>query len=152
MEFGRIHCILLSTRSGQILVERFHDTLTNEAKSEIRAAMYSASTSVVQNLPEDSEHVFGYGDACIVYSPVADIILFLMGSGEYDELMLSSIIRVIKDALKATLKKSPSEAAVCEKYAKVCVTLDEVVNEGVLDMVDPELIRKAVKLKAPGDS
>lgn len=140
MDWGRIHCVTVATRAGEVVFERFYDRLTNSEKGEVRAALQAASASVVQQAPEDADFVGGYRwaeapldrapqtcrthlnlsislnrssslarpsvhlllpqhqsygneaspfsrDACIVFSPLADVVIYLVGSGEYDELM-----------------------------------------------------------------
>eukprot|EP00192_Tetraselmis_astigmatica_P017003 CAMPEP_0117654546 /NCGR_PEP_ID=MMETSP0804-20121206/3802_1 /TAXON_ID=1074897 /ORGANISM="Tetraselmis astigmatica, Strain CCMP880" /LENGTH=133 /DNA_ID=CAMNT_0005460835 /DNA_START=365 /DNA_END=766 /DNA_ORIENTATION=- len=133
-------------------MERFYDCLTNAEKSEVRNALQSAGAGVVHNAPEDAEFVGAYRDACIVFSPIADVVLYLVGSGEYDELALSAVLQTIKEGLRATLKRPPSESVIHEKYPKVCLTIDEIIHEGILDLTDPEAVRRALKLKAGSEA
>jgi hypothetical protein len=38
MDFGRIHCIAVTTKAGEVVYERFYDRYTELDKAEIRAA------------------------------------------------------------------------------------------------------------------
>eukprot|EP00873_Tetraselmis_striata_P010805 jgi/Tetstr1/431069/TSEL_020786.t1 len=147
MDPGHVHCVLVATRAGEVVLERFFDPLSAVERSELRAALHEASAPVIASAPDEAEFVSCYRDASVVFSAMADCVLYLVGSGEYDELMLSNVTRVLREALKYVLKRPPSETAINEKYTKACLAIDEVLNEGMLDNTNPEAIKKALKLK-----
>ncbi len=46
MASGRIHCVLVATKLGEVVYERFYDRLSELDKAEIRAAFQLASSNV----------------------------------------------------------------------------------------------------------
>ena len=60
MDCGHVHCLLVAKRSGEVILERFYDRLSDADKGELRAALHNASAAVVQHAPEDAEFVDGY--------------------------------------------------------------------------------------------
>jgi hypothetical protein len=46
MSTGRIHCVLIATKAGEVVYERFYDRLSELDKAEIRAAFQLASSNV----------------------------------------------------------------------------------------------------------
>ncbi|PNH10652.1 hypothetical protein TSOC_002604, partial [Tetrabaena socialis] len=86
--------------------------------------------------------------ARFAFIPVTDTVFYLLGSGEYDELGLVDVLRVIIQVLRDVLGKAPSAGLLLDKYTKLCLVVDEVINEGLLEAVDKEAIKKGIKGKA----
>ncbi|KAG2430410.1 hypothetical protein HXX76_009935 [Chlamydomonas incerta] len=148
MDVGRLHCFVVATKGGDVLYERFFDRFTELEKAEIRAA-FSAASGNVRLQYDDQDFIAPYKTARFAFIPSADTVFYLMGSGEYDELGLVEILRVIISVLKDVLGKAPSAALLLDKYARLCLVVDEVINEGLLEAVDKEAIKKGIKGKAP---
>ncbi|KAG2483239.1 hypothetical protein HYH03_017896 [Edaphochlamys debaryana] len=72
-----------------------------------------------------------------------------MGSGEYDEVGLVEVLRVIIQVLRDVLGKAPSAGLLLDKYVKLALVVDEVINEGLLEAVDKDAIKKGLRGKAP---
>eukprot|EP00877_Chromochloris_zofingiensis_P011951 jgi/Chrzof1/7009/Cz02g07150.t1 len=146
MEFGRVHCFLVATKSGQVVYERYYDRYTELDKAEIRAAFQQATEQV--NLANDNHDFVGaFRGGCFVLIPATDLVFYALGSGEYDEMALASLLRVIMLAIADVVGKPPTESVFFEKYARICVVIDEVINEGMIEAVDKDAIRKGAKGK-----
>jgi hypothetical protein len=57
MDFGRVHCIVISNKSGAVVYERYYDRYTELDKAEIRAAFQQASDRA--NLAQDQADFVG---------------------------------------------------------------------------------------------
>lgn len=55
MATGRIQCLLISTKSGEVVYERFFDSFTESEKGGIRAAFHA--TADADNSQENYEYV-----------------------------------------------------------------------------------------------
>ncbi|WIA16874.1 hypothetical protein OEZ86_014067 [Tetradesmus obliquus] len=146
MEFGRIHCVVVATKAGEVVYERYYDRYTELDKAEIRAAFQQATDNI--NLANDNQDFVGsFRDGCFVLIPTMDLVFYALGSGEYDEMALSGVLRVVMISIADVVGKPPTESVFFEKYARIASVIDEVVNEGMLEAVDKELIRKGAKGK-----
>lgn len=56
-DFGRVHCIVVATKGGEVVYERFYDRFTEIDKAEIRAAFQQATDNV--NLASDNQDFVG---------------------------------------------------------------------------------------------
>lgn len=146
-DLGRIHCFLVATRGGDVVYERFFDRFSELEKADVRSAL-SLATGNVRFTAEEQDFVAPYKAARFAFMPVADVVFYLLGSGEYDEIGLVEVLRTIIQALREVLGK-PTAAVLLDKYAKLCLVVDEVLNEGILEAVDREAIKKGIKGKAP---
>ena len=57
MASGRIQCLLIATRSGHVVYERFYEAFNDVEKAEIRAAF---DQTAVEEAREDQEFVGRY--------------------------------------------------------------------------------------------
>lgn len=65
MATGKIHCVLIATKAGEVVYERFYDRLSELDKAEIRAAFQLASSNVRLNTDDvDFIGVFRYAATC----------------------------------------------------------------------------------------
>uniref|UniRef100_A0A7S0UUI0 Coatomer subunit zeta n=1 Tax=Polytomella parva TaxID=51329 RepID=A0A7S0UUI0_9CHLO len=145
MDFGRIHCFIATTKFGEVLYERFYDRLTEQEKADIRCSFKFASSNV--RLKDGQDLVGTYKLARFVFVPYNDVQFFMMGSGEYDELALSDSIKVIIKTFSEMLGKGFTSDVLLDKYHRLCLVVDEVVNEGLLENTEIEAIKKGIKSK-----
>ena len=54
-------------------------------------------------------------------------------------------------AIADSLGKPPTESVLFEKYGRVAVIVDEVINEGMLEAIDRDAIRRGAKGKVNWD-
>ncbi|KAF8065736.1 tstD [Scenedesmus sp. PABB004] len=135
-----------SRRAGEVVYERYYDAYSELDKAEVRAAFAAATDSV--NLSNDNQDFVGaFREGCFVLIPTMDLVFYALGSGEYDEMALSGVLRVIMIAIADVVGKPPTESVFFEKYARIAAVIDEVINEGMLEGVSKELIRKGAKGK-----
>ncbi|KAI8465929.1 MAG: Zeta2-COP [Monoraphidium minutum] len=145
-DFGRIHCVVVATKAGQVVFERYYDRYTELEKAEIREAFQQAADHV--NLMHDNhEFVGSFRGAPFVLVPTTDLVFYALGCGEYDEMALSGVLRVVMLSIAEVVGKPPTEGVFFEKYARISVVVDEVVNEGMLEAVDRDAVRKGAKGK-----
>lgn len=85
--------------------------------------------------------------APFVFVPQLDLVFYCMGSGEYDESALAEVITTVMASLKDILGRPPTESSMFEKYTRLVVVLDEVIDEGMVQSLDVETIRKGAKHK-----
>lgn len=112
-----------------------------------RAAFFTASGGKLS--ADDTEQTGAYRNARFVFIPISDLVFYLLGSGEYEELAASEVLRTIMSSLTDVLGRSLSSSALLDKYTRVALVVDEVINEGILESVDLDSIRKSTKNKAP---
>ena len=147
MDLGRIHALVVATKGGgHVIYERYYDRYTELDKAEIRAAFSQASAQI--NLANDGQDFVGsFRGGCFVFIPTTDLVFYALGSGEYDEMALSGVLRVVMMAIADSLGKPPTESVLFEKYGRVAVIVDEVITEGQLEAIDRDAIRRGAKGK-----
>jgi len=99
------------------------------------------------NAKNEKQMVSVIGDKFVVFCGIGDLLVFWTGSSEYDEIILSDTLNSFINILKQICKKGVNETSIVEQYSKICLCLDEMVNKGILDQVDPFFIKNYVDMK-----
>jgi hypothetical protein len=162
-DFGRVHALIIATRAeGAVLYERYYDRYSELDKAEIRAAFQQAAEATgaaagaagAGGGAADGRDACGaFRGACFVLIPASDLCFFALGSGEYDEMALSGLLRVLMVAIADAAGRPASSAVFLARggasAARAALAVDEVLNEGLVDAVDRDAVRKGAKGKAP---
>ncbi|KAK9842304.1 hypothetical protein WJX81_005560 [Elliptochloris bilobata] len=142
---GRVQALIIATANGHVLLERFYERFSNLDRADIRVACQQALEKDL-GTPE-AESVSRFRGAAVVSRTEGDLVYYAVGTGEYDELTLAEALRGLAAALREAMRKAPSEAVLLDHYARLCLVVDEVVQEGVLDAADKDAILRGVKLR-----
>ena len=60
MDFGRVVCVIVANRAGQVLYERFYIRLSEAEKADIRLGLHGVSQHWLDDTPEEAERVGRY--------------------------------------------------------------------------------------------
>lgn len=150
MDCGRIQCFLIATATGSVVYERFYLRFSDVEKGDIRAAFQRASETALPGALDESEFADRYKAGTIALRLEGDIVFYALGTGEYDELNLAETIRAVSIGLRDTIRK-PTEAALFDNYGRVCMVIDEVINEGILEATERDAIQRGMKMKLLGE-
>ncbi|KAK3288711.1 hypothetical protein CYMTET_3818 [Cymbomonas tetramitiformis] len=148
-----VHCLLVASRVGSnVLFERFYklrgETTTDSERTTWRRAFHAASSPTLGSAVEEEPYVANHRSHTIVWTTLGGLVLFIAGSGIYDELSLAEILRSVVGLLKTTTKsKAPTEMLFQANLGKFCLTADELLYAGHVEMLDKDAISRHVKLK-----
>jgi len=156
---GRVLCVMLTSASGNVIIERFYEpTLSEREQMEWRSRLHEASACTVGVGEQDAERVAEVcgmardGEETMVWCQVGDLRFYAVGSGEYDELALAEVLQALVTSVKACVKnKAFTEAYLFAHFGMICLALDEIVSSGVVEATDWDTIRRGIKLKMSGD-
>ncbi|KAJ3362126.1 Golgi-to-ER vesicle coat component [Allomyces arbusculus] len=87
----------------------------------------------------------------VVYKGMADVVLFVVGSLEENELMLSSVLNTLYEAINLVLLKYQTEKrTIIENMDLVALAIDECIDNGIVIETDPGTIASRVS-KRPSE-
>ncbi|CAM9508685.1 unnamed protein product [Ascophyllum nodosum] len=100
------------------------------------------------------------GGLIIVFGAVGDLLVFLCGCREYDELILADILAALAKIITTLCKQgnkgqTATEAALMSNsgtgstYSKACLAIDEMLPGGILETLDVDTVLGAIKLQNP---
>eukprot|EP00752_Nemacystus_decipiens_P003776 g3476.t2 len=94
------------------------------------------------------------GGLIIVFGAVEGLLLFLCGSGEYDELTLADMLSTLAKSIVSLCRQGGKNQRATESvflsssiYSKACLVVDEMLPTGILESLDTDSILSALKLQ-----
>ncbi|KAF2073988.1 hypothetical protein CYY_004695 [Polysphondylium violaceum] len=143
-----INTILITNWNGNILFSKYYNSITEEKQIEFEKLLYQFTKDEWLNSKGEKHLVTEFGGSVTVYTNVGDLLLFVSGSDEYDELALSDILIPITDSIKDMCKKKGvTETHYIEQIPKFVLYLDEIIQRGQLDQVQFEIVSNYSSLK-----
>ncbi|CAM4899852.1 unnamed protein product [Rotaria socialis] len=83
----------------------------------------------------------------IVYRNNVDLLFYVMGSTNENELMLNSVLTCLFDSLSTMLRKNVEKRHLYDNLDLVMLTFDEICDDGIILETDPILITQRVQLR-----
>ncbi|CAF0793957.1 unnamed protein product [Adineta steineri] len=126
--------------------------------NRIFSKYYSQSFSTVKEQKEFEKSLFnkthkGTGDVIlldnwtIVYRNNVDLLFYVMGSTNENELMLNSVLTCLFDSLSGMLRKNVEKRFLYDNLDLVILTIDEICDEGIILESDPMVIMQRVQIR-----
>ncbi|CAM6087490.1 unnamed protein product [Calypogeia fissa] len=143
--------VLVATRSGTVLLERYHGLPTDE-RLQWRTFLLKLTADNLKNARDDEQFVASHKAVFVVYAALGDVAIFTVGKDEYDELALVEVLNAITSSIRDVCKRAPSERLFLEKYGKLSLCLDEIVVQGRLEQTDKDRVRRLTRLKPLAES
>ncbi|KAJ3349747.1 Diphthamide biosynthesis protein 2 [Allomyces javanicus] len=98
-----------------------------------------------------SNEIILFDNHVVVYKGMADVMLFVVGSLEENELMLSSVLNTLYEAINLVLLKYQTEKrTIIENMDLVALAIDECIDNGIVIETDPGTIASRVS-KRPSE-
>jgi len=96
--------------------------------------------------------VIVYGNNIGIYRSTVDVFFYVLGSFEENELILASVLSTLYDALSILLRNQLDKRNILENLDFVLLTIDEVVDGGIILESEPEIIASRVSMKSADDT
>ncbi|EMC95846.1 hypothetical protein BAUCODRAFT_71594 [Baudoinia panamericana UAMH 10762] len=93
---------------------------------------------------KQTSDVILYDNRVVVFKMESDVMLYVVGSAEENEIMLYNVILALRDALNILLKNSVDKRTIIENYDLVSLCIDELVDDGIILETDPVVIASRV--------
>lgn len=76
----------------------------------------------------------------VVYTQISDVIIYLIGGLDENELVLSQTLDGFKEALNKILEFQVDKKSIQENYDKVVIAADETIDDGIILETEPSII------------
>jgi hypothetical protein len=89
-----------------------------------------------------------YDNRIVLYKLESDVMIYIVGSLEENEILLYNTIIALRDSLHLLFKQSVDKRTIVENYDLVSLAVDEIVDDGIVLETDPTIIMQRVS-RAP---
>ncbi|KAF1963631.1 snare-like protein [Byssothecium circinans] len=99
---------------------------------------------LLEKTAKQTTDIILYDQKVIVFKMESDVMLYVVGGAEENEVLLYSVVLALRDSLNILLKNSVDKRTVIENYDLVSLAVDELVDDGIILETDPVVIASRV--------
>lgn len=104
--------------------------------------------ALLEKTAKQTGDILLFDSRIVLYKSESDVMLYLVGSVEENEVLLYNAILALRDSLHLLFKASVDKRTIIESYDLVSLAVDEIVDDGIILETDPTIIVQRVS-KAP---
>ncbi|MCJ1243604.1 Golgi-to-ER vesicle coat component [Trapelia coarctata] len=99
---------------------------------------------LMEKTNKTTSDVILYDNRVVVFKMEGDVMLYVVGGAEENEVLLFSVVLALRDSLSILLKNSTDKRTIIENYDLVSLAIDEIVDDGIILETDPVIIASRV--------
>ncbi|KIW93357.1 uncharacterized protein Z519_05962 [Cladophialophora bantiana CBS 173.52] len=103
---------------------------------------------LLEKTSKQTTDVILYDNKVVVFKMESDVMLYVVGGAEENEILLYNVVLALRDTLSILLKNSTDKRTIMENYDLVTLAIDEIVDDGIVLETDPVMVASRVS-KAP---
>ncbi|OQV11356.1 hypothetical protein CLAIMM_15202 [Cladophialophora immunda] len=103
---------------------------------------------LLEKTSKQTSDVILYDNKVVVFKMESDVMLYVVGAAEENEILLYNVVLALRDTLSILLKNSTDKRTIMENYDLVTLAIDEIVDDGIVLETDPVMVASRVS-KAP---
>lgn len=154
-----VSVVLVSYTAGGVIFSRYygHELQTEKQQAEWLKKLRDATAPEWALLKEDNpEQVATIGEVQVLYKLIGDVVLLLAGVEEHDALLLLELARSMTASIRGACRvpehkqgetRVSAERRILQNYANLCLLVDEMIDDGDVDHLDPKVILKLIKMR-----
>ncbi|KAF2402339.1 snare-like protein [Trichodelitschia bisporula] len=106
---------------------------------------------LLEKTAKTTNDIILYDNRIVVFKMESDVMLYVVGGADENEILLFNAILALRDSLTILLKNSVDKRTIIENYDLVSLAIDELCDDGVLLETDPVTIVTRVSKPPPQD-
>ncbi|KAH8726475.1 Longin-like domain-containing protein [Phaeosphaeriaceae sp. PMI808] len=99
---------------------------------------------LLEKTAKQTTDIILYDQKVVVFKMESDVMLYVVGGSEENEVLLYSVVLALRDSLNILLKNSVDKRTVIENYDLVSLAIDELVDDGIILETDPVIVASRV--------
>jgi len=142
--------LILASEDGSRILAKYYENpqkLPGSASTNPYASV-KEQKSFEKGLVEKTNKVNGdiilYDNRVVVYKQESDILLYVVGGSDENEILLFNVLLALRDSLTMLLRSSVDKRTAIENYDILSLAVDELVDDGIILETDPVIITQRV--------
>ncbi|KAI9727313.1 MAG: Golgi-to-ER vesicle coat component [Chrysothrix sp. TS-e1954] len=102
---------------------------------------------LVEKTAKQTSDIILFDNRTVVFKTESDVMLYVIGSSEENEVLLYNALLALRDSLNILLKNtrnSTDKRTIYENYDLVSLAIDEIVDDGIILETDPVVVSTRV--------
>lgn len=134
MDLYSVKAIIVLDNDGERLCAKYFDNETfpnTDQQTKFEERLFDKTTN------NDSEIIL-FEQLTIVYRSNVDLMFFVVGSCDENELILSQVLDCLYECTTDVLRKNVEKSEFMAEYNQILMIIDNMVDQGVIMEVDPD--------------
>lgn len=147
--------LILNAEDGSRLLAKYYAPPHHAGSAQAQPLPYpdvkaqkAFEKGLLEKTTKQSADIILYDNRIVLYKNESDVMMYVVGGTEENELMLYNVVLALRDSLHLIFKQSVDKRTVLENYDLVCLALDEIVDDGIILETDPTIIMQRIS-RAP---
>ncbi|BFZ63366.1 Golgi-to-ER vesicle coat component [Saitoella coloradoensis] len=141
--------LLLSSTDGSRILAKYYNqphpsTTSTSPAFTTPASQKSFEKTLFEKTKKQGTDIILIDNKVVVYKQVVDVILYLVGGDEENEVMLWAALIGLKESLDILMRNQVDKRTILENYDLVTLAVDEIIDDGIILETDPQTIASRV--------
>lgn len=148
MDLYSVKAILVLDNDGERLCGNYYDKdsfPTVEYQTKFEERLFDKTTN------NDSEIIL-FDGFTIVYRSNVDLMFFVVGSCDENELILNQVLECFYECTTDILRKNVEKSEFMAEYSQVLMVIDNMVDNGIIMEIDPDEVLDCLPGRGGGNS
>ncbi|EIE23550.1 zeta-cop, subunit of COP-I complex [Coccomyxa subellipsoidea C-169] len=142
--------LLLDSEGKRIAVKYYgSDWPTVNAQATYEKSVFAKTN---RTLARGEAEITMFDDVIVVYKFIGDLMFFVTGSQDENELILCQVLQGFYESISLLLRSAVEKKTVLENLDLVLLVMDETVDGGLILETDPATIASRVAMRGPDDN
>ncbi|CAL9728744.1 coatomer subunit zeta [Monosporozyma unispora] len=137
---------VIGQHPGQLLSHAGNDLVGSLKKQE------EFEKKLVKKTHKQDSEIMLFENKLVLYKEYIDLTIYLIGDVNENEIVLQTAFSALKNSLELILKNGIDKKNVQEHYDMVLLTIDEIVDNGIILETDPQTIASRVSKPPTSDN
>ncbi|THW69060.1 hypothetical protein D6D19_08615 [Aureobasidium pullulans] len=99
---------------------------------------------LLEKTAKQNSDIVLYDNRVVVFKMESDVMLYVVGGADENEILLYSVVLALRDSLNILLKNSVDKRTIIENYDLVSLAIDEIIDDGIVLETDPVIVASRV--------
>ncbi|EED23455.1 Coatomer subunit zeta, putative [Talaromyces stipitatus ATCC 10500] len=109
-------------------------------------------SGLMEKTNKQTNDVILYDNRVVVFKVENDVMLYVVGGADENEVLLYNVVVALRDALGILFKGATDKRTIIENYDLVSLAIDEIIDDGIILETDPVLIASRVSRAPTADT
>ena len=123
-----VKAILVLDNDGKRLISKYYDNITFPSKEN----QLNFESKLYEKTNRSDAEILLFENFTIVFKSNVDLMFFVIGSCDENELILSQVLECLYDCVSDILRKNIEKSELLAEYSTVLLAIDNMIDKGVI--------------------
>ncbi|KAI9470218.1 Golgi-to-ER vesicle coat component [Coemansia sp. RSA 989] len=132
--------VMLDSEGNRLLAKYYSREQSTPMSCKTTKEQKKFESDLFSKTRKSTSEIILYEGQTVVFKYVNDVYFYLVGNPEENELLLSSVLNGLVEAISLLLKHNLDKRSLLDNLDMVVIALDEAIDDGIALETDPNVI------------